>query len=108
MNSKRIEMQIVFCLKHLSQTIFAIQRQSINMQLHRIKFERLSFFASNFSSSSSFITACQSRENSSIFKTIKILKRFLIDMREIRAMMLNETTRKKRAEIKKLSEKTLT
>jgi hypothetical protein len=39
---------------------------------------------------------------------IKILKRRLIEMRKIRKMMSDEATRKKRAETKKLSEKTLT
>jgi hypothetical protein len=46
--------------------------------------------------------------NSSIFETIKILKRRLIEMREIREVMSDEATRKERAETKELSENTLT
>ncbi len=107
-NSKRIEMQAIFCLKHLSQTILAIRWQSVNISQHWIKFERLSLFTSNFSSSSSFITACRSRENSSIFETIKILKHRLIEIREIREVMSDKTTRKERAKTKKLNEETLT
>jgi hypothetical protein len=108
MNSKRIEMQAAFCLKHLSHVIFAIRRQSIDIRQHRIQFEQLSSFTSNSSLSSSFITACRSRENSSIFETIKILKCCLIEMREIREVMSDETTRKEHVKTKELSEKTLT
>jgi hypothetical protein len=41
-------------------------------------------------------------------ETIKILKRLFVEMREIRELMKEETTRVKRAETKELNEDTLT
>jgi hypothetical protein len=78
------------------------------MRQHWIQFKRLSSFTSNFSSSSSFITTRESRENSSIFETIKILMQRFVEIREIRKMMIKKATRWKRVKTKKLSEDTLT
>jgi hypothetical protein len=107
-NSKRIDIKAVFCFEHLSQTIFAIRRQSIDIRQHRIQFERLSSFTSYFSSSSSSITARDSRENSSIFETINVLIRLLCEMRKVWEAITEETTRDECAKTKKLDENTLT